>query len=253
MVSLERGHDPRRFALLAFGGAGPLHAAAVARSLGIPRVVIPRFPGVFSAVGLLLADLRVDVVWTQAFRSTDVDADVVERQFERIAQRATEELREEGFDAEPTIARAINMRYLGQNYEHEVEISAEALTGDGLREAFERFARLHDERYGYAIEGETVELVSFKVTATGHRPAVRLVEPQPGDVRASGRREVYFRGHGPLDATVVHRAALPVGQTLAGPALIQEDGSTTLVPPGMLASKSAHGSLILSVDAEEPR
>jgi N-methylhydantoinase A len=251
MVSLERGHDPRRFSLLAFGGAGPLHAAAVARSLGIPRVVIPRFPGVFSAVGLLLADLRVDVVWTQAFRSTDVDAAEVERQFERIAQRAREELREEGFDAEATIVRAINMRYLGQNYEHEVEIPTQRLTSEGLTEAFERFAHMHVERYGYAIEGETIELVSFKVTATGPRPAVELVEPPPTDVPASGHREVYFRGHGPLRSAVVHRAALLPGTTLAGPALIQEDGSTTLVPPRMTASKSVHGSLILTVAAEE--
>ena len=88
MVSLERGHDPRRFALLAFGGAGPLHAAAVARLLGIPRVIVPQYPGVFSALGLLLADIRVDKVWTQAFRSNDVDAAFVNRQFALIAERA---------------------------------------------------------------------------------------------------------------------------------------------------------------------
>src|SRR3954449_2100955 len=100
MVSLERGHDPRRFALLAFGGAGPLHAAAVARVLGIPKVIVPQYPGVFSALGLLLADIRVDKVWTQAFRSNDVDAPLVNRQFERITDRALAELRQEGFAGE---------------------------------------------------------------------------------------------------------------------------------------------------------
>ena len=96
MVSLERGHDPRRFALLAFGGAGPLHAAAVARTLGIPRVIVPLHPGVFSALGLLLADIRVDKVWTQAFRSNNVDAPLVNRQFGRITERALAELRAGG-------------------------------------------------------------------------------------------------------------------------------------------------------------
>src|SRR5438128_9779440 len=124
MVSLERGHDPRRFALLAFGGAGPLHAASVARVLGIPRVIVPQHPGVFSALGLLLADIRVDKVWTQAFRSNDVDAELVNRQFGRITERALAELRQEGYAGEPEIRRAINMRYFGQNYEHEVEIES---------------------------------------------------------------------------------------------------------------------------------
>ena len=120
MVSLERGHDPRRFALFAFGGAGPLHAAAVARALRIPRVLVPLYPGNASALGMLLADLRVDKIWTQAFKSTAVDAGLVERQFARIREAAVAELRGEGFAGEPEIAYSINMRYLGQNYEHEV-------------------------------------------------------------------------------------------------------------------------------------
>ena len=169
MVSLERGHDPRRFSLLAFGGAGPLHAAAVARVLGIPRVIVPQHPGVFSALGLLLADIRVDKVWTQAFRSNAVDAPLVNRQFERITDRALAELRQEGFAGEPEVRRAINMRYFGQNYEHEVEIESGELDEAALERAFRRFDELHAERYGYAIDGEVIELVSFKVTVIGKR------------------------------------------------------------------------------------
>src|SRR5438552_8497818 len=169
MVSLERGHDPRRFSLLAFGGAGPLHAAAVARVLGIPKVIVPQYPGVFSAIGLLLADIRVDKVWTQAFRSNDVDAPLVNRQFERITERALAELRQEGFAGEPQIRRAINKRYFGQNYEHEVEIESGDLDAAALERAFRAFDALHAERYGYRIEGEVIELVSFKVTVIGRR------------------------------------------------------------------------------------
>src|SRR4029453_8688711 len=142
--------------------------------LGIPKVIVPRHPGVFSALGLLLADIRVDKIWTQAFRSNTVDASVVNRQFGRTTERALAELRQEGFAGEPEIQRAINMRYFGQNYEHEVEIEPGALNEAALERAFRRFDELHAERYGYAIAGEIIELVSFKVTAIGKRETLDL-------------------------------------------------------------------------------
>jgi len=249
-VSLERGHDPRRFALLGFGGAGPLHSAAVARALNIGRVVIPQFPGMFSAVGLLLADLRVDKVWTQAFRSTDVDAAAVRSAFARIEERALGELREEGYEGEAEVRRAITMRYLGQNYEHEVELADGPVTEDALAQAFRRFDELHSARYGYLIEGETIELVSFKVTAIGRRPAVELVEPSAPPTYERRTRAVFFRGHGFVDATVVHRAALARGEVVEGPALVEEEGSTTLVEPGMRVERDPQGSLIITTEAD---
>lgn len=249
MVSLERGHDPRRFSLLAFGGAGPLHAAAVARSLDIPHVIVPPFPGVFSAVGLLLADLRVDKVWTQAFRSSDVDAPEVQRQFERITARALDELRQEGYSGNAEVGRAINMRYLGQNYEHAVPLPDGQVSAGTLQRAFDQFAQMHSERYGYAIEGETIELVSFKVTAVGRRERVELRQPAPANGSPqSSAREVYFRGHGWAEASVLHRTSITAGEVHAGPMLVQEDGSTTLVPPGMTVRRSPQGSLILTTE-----
>jgi N-methylhydantoinase A len=249
MVSLERGHDPRRFALLAFGGAGPLHAAAIARAMSIPKVIVPRHPGVFSALGLLLADIRVDKIWTQAFRSNDVDAELVNRQFERILERAVAELRQEGYEGEPAIRRAINMRYFGQNYEHEVELAPGELDAAALDEAFRRFDALHAERYGYLIEDEVIELVSFKVTAIGPRPALRLGGANGeagGEPRA---RSVYVRGTGFVDAVVVHRSALAPGETLEGPAVIEEEGSTTFVEPGMQLEAGGDGTLIVHTEA----
>jgi N-methylhydantoinase A len=245
MVSLERGHDPRRFALLAFGGAGPLHAAAVARVLGIPKVIVPQYPGVFSALGLLLADARVDKVWTQAFRSTDVDAQLVNRQFDGITERATAELRQEGFAGEPAVRRAINMRYFGQNYEHEVEIEGGALDDAALERAFRRFDALHAERYGYAIDGEVIELVSFKVTVIGSRAPLDLSRAVSVDGFERSSRPVYVRGHGFLEATVAHRSSLEIGETVAGPAVIEEEGSTIYVEPGMTIERSAQGALVI--------
>jgi N-methylhydantoinase A len=249
MVSLERGHDPRRFSLLAFGGAGPLHAAAVARALGIPKVIVPQYPGVFSALGLLLADIRVDKVWTQAFRSNDVDAALVNRQFDGITERALAELRQEGFAGEPEIRRAINMRYLGQNYEHEVEIEPGALDDAALERAFRRFDELHAARYGYAIEREVIELVSFKVTVIGKRAPLDLSRANGATPRPPSEREVYVRGHGFVEARVLHRSALEAGDVVEGPAVIEEDGSTTFVEPGMTVERAPQGALVIKTGA----
>jgi N-methylhydantoinase A len=249
MVSLERGHDPRRFSLLAFGGAGPLHAAAVARALGIPKVIVPQYPGVFSALGLLLADIRVDKVWTQAFRSNNVDAPLVNRQFERITERALAELRQEGFAGEPEIRRAINMRYFGQNYEHEVEIEPGELDDAALERAFRRFDELHAARYGYAIDREVIELVSFKVTVIGKRPPLELAGANGAAPRARSERQVYVRGQGWLDARVAHRSSLEPGERIEGPAVIEEEGSTLFVEPGMTVERVPQGSLVINTGA----
>jgi N-methylhydantoinase A len=249
MVSIERGHDPRRFTLFAFGGAGPLHAAAVARALRIPRVLVPLFPGNASALGMLIADRRVDKIWTQAFKSNAVDAAVVERQFARIRDAAVSELRGEGFAGEPEIGYSINMRYYGQNYEHEVSISAGPMDEAGLQQAYDAFIRTHEEKYGYAIENEIVELVSFRVTASGRLPSPRLaVVPEPGADPHRGRREVYFRGHGFVSADILTRYDLPPGTTLEGPCVLEEPGSTTLVEPGMTARVLADGQVLIEVD-----
>jgi N-methylhydantoinase A len=249
MVSLERGHDPRRFSLLAFGGAGPLHAAAVARVLGIPKVIVPRYPGVFSALGLLLADIRVDKVWTQAFRSNDVDAPLVNRQFDRITERALAELRQEGFAGEPEIRRAINMRYFGQNYEHEVAIASGALDDAALERAFRGFDELHAQRYGYAIEREVIELVSFKVTVIGKRPPLDLSRATGAHGFARSTRPVYVRGQGFVEATVAHRSSLEPGEVIFGPAVIEEEGSTLFAEPGMTVERLPEGELVIETGA----
>ncbi len=250
MVSIERGYDPRRFALVAFGGAGPLHAAAIARAMEIPTVIVPPHPGVFSALGILLADVRVDKVWTQAFRSTDVDAALVERQFQVISDRAVQELRRQGYVGEPELTRSITMRYFGQNYEHEVELTAGAVDKKALEGAFRSFDQLHAERYGYAIEGETIELVSFKVTAVGRRPKLEFGLNGAAEEGEERTRSVYFRGEGFIESKVVRRAALSPGEVIEGPAVVEEEGSTTLVEPRMSLERSEQGSLIIRTGAD---
>ena len=246
MVSLERGHDPRRFALFGFGGAGPLHAAAVARSLRMPRVLIPMYPGNASALGMLLADLRVDKVWTQAFRSSRVDAGLVARQFASIREAAEAELREEGFAGVPEVHFSISMRYAGQNYEHQVPVPAETMTAAGLRDAFASFESIHADRYGYAIEGEEIELVAFHVTVTGRRPAPRLVvQKESGSMSEPTSRLVHFRGLGHMPTAVYRRYVLPTCTRIDGPCILEEPGSTTLVEPGMTVEVLPDGQLLI--------
>jgi N-methylhydantoinase A/oxoprolinase/acetone carboxylase beta subunit len=132
-------------------------------------------------------------------------------------------------------------------------VEAGEITDVALRAAFDSFASMHRARYGYAIEGETIELVSFKVTAVGRRPEIHLHEPDtPANVPRASARQVYFAGEGWVETAVVHRAALEREVTHTGPLLIQEEGSTTLVPPGFSARKSPIGSLLVSSRVEEP-
>lgn len=246
MVTLERGHDPRRFALLAFGGAGPLHAASIARRLHIEKVIIPLHPGNLSAIGLLLSDIRVDKVWTQSFRSTDVDAGAVDEQFQRIAELAVSDVAAEGFQGRPSISYAINMRYLGQNYEHEVPVEYGIITPAVLAAAFAEFEKLHTAMYGYAMAHEIIELISFKVTAIGQRPKPNIVQAtRHMPTREAHDASVYFREGGFMPTTIVHRDALPGGDMRQGPAIVVEEGSTILVEPGMWVKRTDDGLLII--------
>lgn len=251
MVSIERGHDPRRFALLAFGGAGPLHAAAIARKLGIPRVVVPPYPGSFAALGLLLGDLRVDKLWTQGYRSDRVAASEVIARFDAIAAAAAAELRAQGFDGEPELRYAINMRYLGQNYETEVEVPpiGSKLTAASAQEQLDRayaaFNAEHESMYDYVIRDAVIEMISFRVTAVGAIPHPELARAVPAGSDDHRHREVFFSGAGRAETRLVRRASMPVDEVIDGPVIVTEDGSTTVVEPGMTVRRTDRDVLVL--------
>jgi N-methylhydantoinase A len=141
---------------------------------------------------------------------------------------------------------SISMRYAGQNYEHQVPVPAETFTDAVLRDAFSFFEQIHAERYGYAIEGEEIELVAFHVTVTGRRSSPRLVVRDQGGSRSEPvRRLVHFRGNGYLSTAIYRRYEVPVGTRLAGPCILQEPGSTTLVEPGMAVEVLSDGQLLI--------
>jgi N-methylhydantoinase A len=248
LVTVERGLDPREFDLVAFGGAGPLHAADLAAAIGIRRIIVPPHPGLGSAFGALLADLRVDRIWTHGYRSTNLDPGRFDERFNALVASAVRDLREEGFTGEPVVLRSISMRYLGQNYEQDVPVPPGPITAETLREVMRRFDQQHEQFYGYHIAGETMEFIHFKVSAIG--PVSKIDLPPLSGAAAPARprstRSVYFEGRGRQSCPVFRRGDLGAGSKVGGPALIEEENSVTLVHPGQTLEATTDGMLILT-------
>ena len=248
LITVERGIDPREFDLVAFGGAGPLHGAALAEAVGIRRVIVPPNAGLASAFGALVADLRVDRSWTHAYRSNDLDIGRIDERFNAFTESALETLREEGFTGTPEVRRSISMRYMGQNYEQDVRIAAGSINESTLAEVFERFHRQHEAFYGYSIPGEIMELVHFNVSVIGEAPKIVLPKLDPGSAKGSGpvaNRTVYFEGMGPIDCPVFRREALAAGAVIKGPAIVDGVDSTVVLPAGKELSVTDRGLLII--------
>ena len=242
LVSIERGLDPRDFSLVAFGGAGPLHAGGIVEKMGMTRIVIPLYPGLCSAFGAAIADFQVDKVWSTHYRSDSMETDVIIDQFRKLVTTAQEELREEGFTATPEVHRAISMRYAGQNYEHDVKLQDSAINSESLQQAFGEFHRLHEKLYGYSISGEVIELIRINVTAIGRTKKPRLkTPPKNKDPQPRQTRSVYFDKKGFVSCPVYHRDDLPGRYTVVGPAVIEEVDSTILLHPGHTLQVDRHG------------
>jgi N-methylhydantoinase A len=236
VVSVERGYDPRGASLLSFGGAGGLHACELAAALGMRRVVVPPFPGAFSALGLLLGDVVRDVGRTVlGAATTDEALEAVYRDLEAEARAA---LVAEGVPPDRTaIERTAALRYAGQSYEIEVAWS------DGGRDAFHA---AHRARYGHADERRPVEVVHLRVRGIGRSEPLDLprAAASPHEAAPSGTTRVRFAA-GWLDVPVFERELLAAGARAAGPALVNEYGSTTLVPDGWALEVDEYGNLVV--------
>jgi N-methylhydantoinase A len=245
-VSVAKGYDPRDFALVASGGAGPLHVVAIARELHIPKVVVPLFPSHFSALGMLLADERHDFIRTFYSDLAAVDfARLVGIHHEMVAE-ATASLRHaEG--AERQIH--LDLRYVGQEFTLQVPVSVDELeTGDhrGIRAAFDK---LYEHRYAHHSPDEPVEMVNIRLAMIGKRPKLtfpRLAENAGAE--PARMREVYVSDpRKALACPVYERAALGAGNEIAGPALIQEHGTTTVLFERDACAVAPSGELIITV------
>jgi N-methylhydantoinase A len=247
LLTVRRGLDPRDFDVVAFGGAGPLHAAAVARSIGVRRVIIPPHPGLASAFGTLLADLRVDKAWTHIVRSDAIDLETINARLDELVDEAVAELREEGFTGAPFIERSVSARYDGQNYEEEIPLADGPLDKDSFLELLERFHIHYEKIYGYRLEQEIVELVQFTITTRGATTKPSLPPAPTGSPGKSvGKRQAWFAG-AMKECLIYRREDLVAHQQIVGPAIIEELDSTTLVDPDVTFSLTSDGIGILEV------
>jgi N-methylhydantoinase A len=252
-VTLQRGMDPRDFTLFAYGGGGPLHAAAVARELQIRTVIIPQAPGLFSALGMLMADLRRDYVQTLFARLDEVDMPDLESQFQTLEREGRDALERSGIPTDRVLfERAADMRYVGQ--EHSVAVRVPAHVGDEAdRDTIKRlFDDAHQLRYSHSAPEESADLVSLRVSAIGLLTRPRLPEvvegsETPAASARKGTRRVAFASHGEREAAVFERAALLCGNTIQGPAVIEEPAATTILDPGDSLTVNRYGHLVISL------
>ena len=244
-ISIQRGHDPRDFTLFAFGGAGPMHALALAEAIGIPSVLVPRYPGNFSALGLLTSDIKHDDVRTRVgpLRERMV---VLHDLFVEMEDAARRQLELEGFAADTQrLLRSLDLRYLGQAFE--LSVAVDDVRGAAALEAIEAaFHRQHLDTYGHANPGARVELVNARLTAYGvvpkPSPAHHRTTSAPLDAALAERRTVWFE-RTRHDCPVWDRDRLPERATLEGPAIVEEFGATTVIPPGWRGVVDVHGNL----------
>jgi N-methylhydantoinase A len=258
LVSVRKGYDPRAYTMVAFGGAGPLHAAALARDLGISRVVVPPAPGILCAIGLLVEPLRIDLVRSRVQLLDALTPAEIERGFDSMETEARAWLdRESVAPARRRLVRAFDMRYLGQNFE--LRVPAPAGAGDDLVRLRRAFFTEHERVYGYAAEDEPVQVVAFRLTGLGEpeplgRPTVRrAVHPDPAEAQI-GERPVYFDETRAFVPTAIYRRErLLAGHRLAGPAVIEQMDSTTIILPGRSADVDEHGNILITTSTNEAR
>jgi N-methylhydantoinase A len=255
VVSVERGHDPRDFVLIPYGGAGPLHAAALARELKIPRVLVPPIPGILSAMGMLISDIRHDFVLTRIFSVQKVRPEELEAIFKDLMKKAWETLKKEGVgEKDITLLRYVDVRYVGQSFEIRIKFEAEKGTEADLEQVVRTFHGEHERRYGHKDYEAPVELVNLRVEGIGRREPIFLSKIQQGErVPPTGSlksiRRVYFKeSQDFVDTRVFERNRLLAGNVIEGPAIIEEPNATTLIHPGMVGEVNAYGSILITAD-----
>jgi N-methylhydantoinase A len=250
LVSVQRGYDPRDFALVAFGGAGPMHANAVARVMGSFPVIVPPAPGLLCATGDLVADFRDEFARTFIRTIDSVSGDEVREILEHLGEEARDWMRREGIeDDRQKLLFNVDMRYYRQGYEIPVEIDPSLLAGNGTAMLADRFNQIHDQFYGFQMEGTTCEIVNLRAIGHGTVPEPHLPESEPGDGDVSGavvdEHEVYFQGEW-LPTRIYDRARLGAGSRVEGPAIVTEFDSTTVVLSGYAAEVDRYLNLIIN-------
>ena len=254
-ITVSRGIEPRDLALVAFGGAGPMHAVFLAKELGIAETIVPRFPGAFSAWGMLQTRIRQDYTEPYFFLDEDLDGKDMSAALTRMEKAGLAGLGHEGVsDDRRSAAHAVDIRYAAQEYTLTVPLldADEPTSPDFLKTVAQRFAELHQARYGHANLGAPIEFVTLRTAAFGDlgQPEPQKWPPAQTEDFPHEKRSVVFDGE-PRETIIVRRDDLFVGHTFSGPAVVVEDTATTVVPPGYGVAVDDIGSLIVRELAQE--
>jgi N-methylhydantoinase A len=251
IISVAKGYDPRDFALVAFGGAGPLHAAYLARELEIPKVIVPRYPGVHAAMGCLLVDVRHDLFRIYLATSKDADLEAIEKAFQEMEAEARAILAKEGVTGEQAqTIRYMDLRYIGQWRHLTVEVPKPIKS---LKNALEVFHAEHEREFSWSNVDQVVEIYGLRVAAIGKVPMPSMGAGQAaprGELRPMETRRVFFERSGGFVGTPIYRRAeIPVGATLTGPAIVEQLDTTTVIPTGVKATVDDYLNIIIQVKA----
>jgi len=251
IVSVERGYDVREFTLMAFGGAGPLHACEVSAELGIRQVLFPPSPGTLCSLGLLMADTRFDLSRSNIMIACESNIAAIDAIFKELRAEGDRLLANEGIsDSDKSYIYTIDCRYERQNYEIAIEVPASGFNAEALRGLIDSFNQEHNRSYGYSDPGKRVQLVNYRVGAIGSITKPDLGEypaaenpalPEPIEVR-----RVRFEGHNDfIETKVYQRNEIPIGAVIQGPAIIEQMDSTSVIPPGWTALQDKYANLIV--------
>jgi N-methylhydantoinase A len=256
-VTTERGLDAGAFTMVVYGGAGPLHASAIARELGIRKVLIPFAPGYFSAYGMLFSDLRYDYVRSVFRKLEEMSFDEIEKIYKGMEEEGRAAIAQSAVTPESIeVDRGADMRYVGQEHAVAIDLPAEFFDRQDRAAIKERFDSIHKIRYGTSAPKEPADIVSLRVTVSGimRKPPRNAVEEGAGTASkeaSRGTKKVYFRSGGFLNTPVYRRVQLRSGNTFEGPALVEEHASTTVIQPGDVVTVDAYGNLQLSIGSDQ--
>lgn len=254
LISIRKGYNPREFTLVAFGGGGSMHAAALAQELGVKKVVVPVASPVFSAWGMLMTDLRHDYIQTQIKRLSEVDVGVLNQNWINLECKAYAQFEQEDVQKESVLfTRFLDMRYLGQEHTVKVPVPNGDWKEETILEIIERFHQLHEKNYSFKLENAQTEIVNMHLTAFGQVQKPSLEKKFiTSDLRQALKevRPVYFEGKGWVDTNIYDRDNIPTMQRMEGPAIVEEKASVTVIYDGQSLQVDEYGNLIIDTGVE---
>ncbi|RFU66867.1 hydantoinase/oxoprolinase family protein [Peribacillus saganii] len=253
LISVRKGYDPRDFALVAFGGGGSMHAPALAKELGVRKVIVPVATSVFSAWGMLMTDLRHDYIQTYIRRVEGINYDELNEILARQESEAVEQYAGEGVKEEHVLfSRFVDLRYLGQEHTVKVPVPNGKITKEGMNEVIQKFHELHQQLYTFKLEEAPTEIVNLHLIAFGsvQKPELAKLENIGGTLEDSLKevRPVLYENHGWIDTKVYNRTLLNPDAKLSGPVIVEEQSASTVVYPGQKVTVDAYGNLIIEAE-----